>query len=171
MLGYLTLKIDRLLYAMFNIAVPYNNSTKLPPNQTCASIRFWSRQKMHNVRICFIGKLTVYALFILGFILLEKLSWLKMDVRIKILKYYKPQKIKKKSQWRFPFQIQFTSGPLIHQLKYFEINVTILLNLKLLAKMLHFWCNLQNHIEHRFFAHITISVIFWKFSWVVRTMF
>ena len=41
------LKVDRLSYAVLNIAAPRNNNTKLPSNQTCANIRFWSGGKMY----------------------------------------------------------------------------------------------------------------------------
>ena len=40
MLSYLTLKIDRLSYAVLNIAAPYNNNTKLPSNQTLAFVLY-----------------------------------------------------------------------------------------------------------------------------------
>ena len=37
-----TLKIDRLSYAVVNVAAPCNNNTKSPSNQTCAGICFSS---------------------------------------------------------------------------------------------------------------------------------
>ena len=56
---------------MFNIAVPCNNNTKLPSNQTCAHIRFWSGDVLMLESVLYDG---CYALFVLDFILLEKLS-------------------------------------------------------------------------------------------------
>ena len=43
MLSCLTLKIDRLLYTVLKIAVPCNNNTKLPSNQTCARTCGWRK--------------------------------------------------------------------------------------------------------------------------------
>ena len=47
MLSYLTLKIDRLSYAVLNIAAPSNNNTKLPSNQMCEPICFGIGEKMY----------------------------------------------------------------------------------------------------------------------------
>ena len=56
---------------MFNIAVPRNNNTKLPSNQTCAHIRFSSGDVLMLESVLYDG---CYALFVSDFILLEKLS-------------------------------------------------------------------------------------------------
>ena len=40
------LKVNRLSYAVLNIAAPCNNNTKLPSNQS-ARIRLWSGKKMY----------------------------------------------------------------------------------------------------------------------------
>ena len=53
MLSCLTLKIDRFSNALFHIVALYNNNTKLPSNQTCLHIRFWSGEKMYQLQNSF----------------------------------------------------------------------------------------------------------------------
>ena len=74
-----------LVISLLNIAAPGSNNTKLPSNQTCAlslfecwkdvsTLEFVLYERCINVRIRFIWKLIVYSLFVLDFIIFEKLS-------------------------------------------------------------------------------------------------
>ena len=90
-LSYLKLKIHRynprLSYAVLNIAAPCSKNTKLPLNQTCARIRFWSGKDLLTLEFvsCNSWYFMLWFYWIL-FFLKNVPDYEKIDIRIQISK-------------------------------------------------------------------------------------
>ena len=90
MLSCLTLKIDRLSYAVLNIIAPCNNNTNLPSNQMCAhSFMEWGKDVLTLEFVLYDSWLFMLYMYWNLFFLKNVLDYEKIGVRVHILKRHK----------------------------------------------------------------------------------